>query len=201
MLRIAGSLLAALVLAALPADAAPRRAGANDIYFGIGAVSDDEARIDDGFSLEHEQGDSVSLRWRLHFTDIVSLETDITHESGRVNFMELGQELDSTGADTSFFMINGVFNLTRTAISPYISVGFGSYDHEANGLLVASGGSFISADIREEGGLLTAALGVDGRTGRYLVWIFEVRYLDYDFGGFDEDWAREIYAGLVGISF
>ena len=195
-------MLLAAALGSPEAEAARRRAGSNDLLFGVGALDDDEAQIDPGFELQAEQGSTVSLRWRLHFTDFIALETDLTHETGRVNFIEFGDELDSTDADTTFFMINGVFNLTRTAVSPYLSVGFGSYDHEAEGLLFATGpGSYAVVDIYEDGGLYTFAAGVDGRTDGALIWLFEARLLDYSFGGFDEDWNRLLYTGYIGISF
>ncbi len=182
--------------------AATRRAGRSDLFFGVGALDDDEAEIFGGFSLEAEQGNTVSIRWRLHFSDQFALETDLTYESGRVNMLDHGSEVDSADADTTFFLINGVFNLTRTPVSPFVSLGFGSYDHEASGILLPDGsGSFFIADIKEDGGVLDAAVGVDGRTDGALIWLFEVRYLDYDFDDFSEDWGRILYTGHIGLSF
>ncbi len=193
-------LLAAL--SSLDASAATRRAGRSDLFFGVGALDDDEAEIFSGFSLEAEQGNTVSLRWRLHFHDQFALETDLTYESGRVNMLDLGSEVDSADTDTTFFMINGVINLTRTPVSPFVSLGFGSYDHEASSILFPDGtGSFVLVDVQEDGGVLNAAVGVDGRTDGALVWLFEVRYLDYDFDDFSEDWGRILYTGHIGISF
>ena len=191
-----------LALAAPPAQAGTRRAGGNDLFFGLGFMAGDEARIDGGFSLESEESNGVALRWRLHFTDFFALETDFAHQSGRVRIIEDGNEVDSREADTTFFLLSGVFNLTRTPVSPFISAGFGSFDHESDEIVVPVGsGQFVVESIREEGGVLTAAVGLDGRTEGMLTWLFEVRLLDYDFDGFDEDWNRLIYSGYIGLAF
>jgi hypothetical protein len=194
--------LAALAAGATGVEAASGRAGSNDLMFGVGSLSDDEAQIDPGFVLEQEQGNTFALKWRLHFTDFIALETDLTYESGRANFIEDGVELDSADTDTTFFMIGAVFNLTRTMVSPYVSAGFGSYGHNSSGLLFPSGqGGFVVVDIEEDGGLFTAAAGVDGRTAGPLIWLFEARYLDYSFDNFDDDWGRLLYTGYIGLSF
>jgi hypothetical protein len=178
------------------------RAGSSDLYFGIGALEEQEADMFGDFSLEAEQGSTVSLRWRLHFTDLFALETDLTHESGRTRLKESGSSLDSSDADTTFFLINGVFNLTRTPISPFVSVGFGSFDHEASGILFPDGsGSFILVDVEEDGGVLNVAAGLDGRLENRLIWLFEVRLLNYDFDDFSDDWNRLFYSGHIGFSF
>ncbi|HXI04526.1 MAG TPA: hypothetical protein VNI57_15235 [Candidatus Saccharimonadales bacterium] len=201
---LAALLTAGLIAAAwAPAmEAAPRRAGHSDLFFGLGAVDSDEAQIFGGVSLQQEQGNTIAIRWRLHFNDLFALETDLTHENGRVNLRDHGDTIDSADADTNYFLVNGVFDFVRGPISPFVSFGFGSFDHKANGILLPTGGSSFSVtDITEHGGVLDFAAGVDGRQSNSLAWLFEARYLSYGFSDFKDDWGRISYSGYIGISF
>lgn len=194
--------VATLCLALIPADslADTQRRGRSDLLFGLGSITSQEAELDGPVSLDLDDGSAVSLRWRLHFTDRFALETDLTAEDSRARLLVDGYEIDDADADTSFFTVNAVFNLTENPISPYLSAGIGTFDHDAVSVEQVGNTVFVD-EVSETGGLFNAAVGVDGRTRGHLIWLVEVRWLSYEFEDFDEKWSRINFTGFIGFHF
>jgi len=182
-------MLLALMMAAAPALADTERAGKLDLLFGIGSLSSQTATIDGLASLEAGDGVAFDFRFRFHINPQFAIEVGGAWESENTDLVIRGYPPDSFDSDTSFYFVNGLFNMLQTPVSPYVSLGGGWYEHDAEGY------------VQEEGGLLNAAVGIDGRTSGHMIWAFEVKWLHYEFGGFDEDWDRYQFSGFVGFHF
>lgn len=196
-LRVWLAVLPACVLLASPAFADTNRAGKVDLLFGFGSLASDEASIDSFSTLEAGDGTTFEGRMRIHFNRNIGLETGYMWENENTELKVGGVTTDRTDSDTGFFFINALFDLTDGPISPYFAVGFGGYHHHAD--FVDQFGFIV--DIHEDGPLFNAAAGIDGRTEGHLVWAFEVKYLQYEFDGFNDEWSRIQFSGHLGLHF
>ncbi len=184
------TLVAAGFLFTAAAHADTRRAGKSDLLLGLGAITSQEATIVGSLTLDAGDGSTFNFQYRYHFNENVGLEVDLIGESERTHLKLGGFTLDSVDSETDFFLVNALFNLSETPISPFVAVGVGRYDHQANAALIQEGGPVFDA-----------AVGLDGRTGGHLIWAFEARYLNYEFADFQDDWNRLVFSGQMGFHF
>lgn len=201
-MRVKAAVIVATVVTMLalatPANA-QNRANKLDILFGLGSLASQEADIDQFSSLHAGDGTTFSVRLRYNFSPNIALEGDFTGESETTDLKDGGFTVDSVDTDTNFFFVNALFHFLESPISPYVSVGVGSFDHKGRVLVQDQFGNLFSQRITESGGAFDAAGGIDGRARNHLVWAFEARLLHYDFNDFADNWNRWQFSGHIGF--